>query len=79
MLLEELEAYIRQHSANLYGYLLQHTRNSHTAEDLLQETFLKAFLALHSEVPKHPEAWLMTIAKYTMFDYFKNQNRIVIV
>lgn len=76
--MDGLEDYILVHSSQLYGYLLQHTGNHYTAEDLLQETFLKAYLAIQAEIPDNLEAWLLTIAKYTMYDYFRKQKRIVI-
>lgn len=73
-----IEKYFEEYSQQLYGYLLTHTRDHYTAEDLLQDTFLKAFLAIQDKAPENIEAWLMTIAKYTMFDYFKKQRRIII-
>lgn len=73
-----IENYFQKYSHQLYAYLLTHTRDHYTAEDLLQDTFLKAFLAIQDKVPENIEAWLMTIAKYTMFDYFKKQRRITI-
>ncbi|MBP1041880.1 RNA polymerase sigma factor [Vagococcus sp. BWB3-3] len=76
--MDELESYIMKHSQGLYRYLLLHTGDHYTAEDLLQETFLKAFLAIQTNIPDNLEAWLMTIAKYTMYDHYKKQKRIVI-
>jgi len=50
--------------AALYGFVLSIIRNPHTAEDVLQETFIKAFLSapLYRPMGK-PMAWLLTIAK----------------
>lgn len=74
--MEEFDQIIGQYSTSLYAYLLTHTRNHHTAEDLLQDALLKAYLAIEESQPANIEAWLMTIAKYTMYDYLNKQRRI---
>ena len=74
--MKEFEELIGLASQNLYAYLLSRTRDHYLAEDLLQETLLKAYLALETSEVVELEAWLMTIAKFTMFDYYKKQRRI---
>lgn len=74
--MDEFSREIEKNSEGLYAYLFRRTRSHHTSEDLLQETLLKAFLALEEIQPDNLEAWLMTIAKYTMFDHLKKQRRV---
>ena len=56
----------------LYRWLYQLTHHRHTAEDLVQETFLKAFAGLHGFRPgTNFAAWLFRIAH----NNFANQRR----
>ncbi len=74
--MDEFFVEIEKYSSGLYAYLFSRTHSHHTSEDLLQETLLKAFLAIEEIQPANLEAWLMTIAKYTMYDYLKKQRRL---
>lgn len=47
------------------------TRNHAEAEDLVQDTLLRAFLAIHTFDGRHPRAWLLTILRNTHI----NRNR----
>lgn len=55
----------------LYRVALTLTREPHEAEDLVQDTVLKAFRAMHQFDGAHPRAWLMTILRNTHI----NRNR----
>jgi RNA polymerase sigma-70 factor (ECF subfamily) len=58
----------------LYRWLYHLTGNRHTAEDLVQETFLKAFRGLdHFQTGSNFRAWLFRIAHNS----FANQRRAV--
>jgi RNA polymerase sigma-70 factor (ECF subfamily) len=54
---------IDQHQKAIYGYLLSFTRNPHDAQDLFQDTFLRAYRA-YAALPADADlrAWLMRIA-----------------
>jgi RNA polymerase sigma-70 factor (ECF subfamily) len=54
---------IDQHQKAIYGYLLSFTRNLHDAQDLFQDTFLRAYRA-YAALPADADlrAWLMRIA-----------------
>lgn len=57
----------------LYRWLYHLTHDQHAAEDLAQETFLKAYAALDSfRVGTHFQAWLFRIAHNS----FLNQRRV---
>ncbi|GLF97759.1 RNA polymerase sigma factor [Streptomyces yaizuensis] len=58
---------VQTHSAAVYGFLLRVTGSPAEAEDLGQETFLRAYTALRDYPPQRrrelkPRAWLMAIA-----------------
>lgn len=64
MLSQIYEKYHRE----LYLYIFSLCRNHHAAEDITQETFLKALLALpegHSNI----RAWLYMVARNLFFNY----------
>ncbi len=54
----------------IYNYLLQIVGNSHDAEDLAQETFVKAFHAINRYDSRYRfSTWLFTIAKNTAISF----------
>ena len=61
----------------LYGGALRMTRNPQDAEDLVQETYLKAYKSFHSFTPgTNLKAWLYRIMTNTFINsYRKNQRR----
>ena len=64
-------------SASVYGYALSLTKNSHNADDVLQETFLK----VHANAPAYrsqgkPMAWILTIAKNIALSKLREQSRV---
>ena len=55
-------------------YLLKLVRSIDDADDIVQDTFLKAFNALHSYNHTFPfPAWLYKIASNTCIDYFRRK------
>lgn len=60
----------------LYGYLLKMLGNPHDAEDVAQETYLKAYRHLASYNPNHRfAAWLYTIARNTAISFRRKHRR----
>lgn len=49
----------------LYRVAMSLTRNPHDAEDLVQETLVRAHAALDRFDGRHPRAWLLTILRNT--------------
>jgi len=49
----------------LYSVAMRLTRNPYDAEDVVQETLLRAFRALDSFDGRYPRAWLLTILRNT--------------
>ena len=61
-----LDQYIRQYGKRLYGLCLTLCGNSYEAEDLYQDTWLRAFQSLPKYDPGRPfEPWLTTICVNT--------------
>lgn len=60
----------------LYGAALRLTRNPHNAEDLVQETFAKAFSAFHQYRPgTNIKAWLYRILNNTFISNYRKEQR----
>ncbi len=67
---------VRRHSPRLCRYLLQLVRHRQDAEDLTQQTFLKAHRRLASFDPGRPlVAWLVTIGRRTALNHFRAARR----
>jgi len=70
----ELEAL--PHMKSLYATACRLTRNAADAEDLVQETYLRAFRAFHLYTPgTNIRAWLFTILYRARADYFRRAGR----
>ena len=73
---------LERHQQSLYGYIFYSVRNRTVAEDLFQETFIKAIATIkqgrYTETGKF-KAWLTRIAHNLIIDYFRqeqNENTI---
>jgi len=64
------------HQKAVYGYLLRFTRNPHDAQDLFQDTFLRAQRA-YAALPADADlrAWLMRIAVNLSKNYARDRQR----
>lgn len=61
-----------QYEKRIYNFLLQWVRSSHDAEDLTQETFLKAFRNIRRlDSARVFSSWLFTIARRTASNHFR--------
>lgn len=72
---EAFDALVERHSGAVFGYLLRFTGNAHDAQDLAQDTFLKA----HRGLPRFQTArafvpWLFTIARRTALNHFRGRH-----
>lgn len=67
---------VRLHTRRVFNFLHQLTRNRHDAEDLTQQTFIKAFNHLHRFEPNRPLIhWLLTIARRTALNHFRSAKK----
>ncbi|GAE35000.1 RNA polymerase sigma factor [Halalkalibacter akibai] len=61
-----------QYSQSIYSYILLMTREQQLAEDLTQETFIKAYRYYDSfKGDSSSKTWLFTIARNTTVDYVR--------
>ena len=74
---ELLRQLYRKYQRELYLYLYSLCKNHELAEDLLQETFLKALLAL-PDGHMNMRAWLYMVARNLFFNYCKKEKQTTV-
>ncbi|MBN1688556.1 MAG: sigma-70 family RNA polymerase sigma factor [Candidatus Omnitrophica bacterium] len=73
---DQFQALVAEHLDALYGFALSLTRNKAKAEDLVQESVLKAFRFFHQfERGTHIKAWLFKILKNTFLTDWRRDKR----
>ena len=73
---QRFEAEMLPHLRSLFGAAYRMTGNAHDAEDLVQETFLRAHRALDRfEAGTNARAWLHTILQRVRTDAFRRRRR----
>jgi len=74
--LEPFETVVAAHHGEIYRYLLRITWRSSDADDLSQETFLRAYRAWEAlDAGANVRAWLFTIATNLARNYFRSEGR----
>lgn len=72
----DFEAEALEHLDSLYGGALRMTRNSQDAEDLVQETYMKAFRARDRFTPgTNMRAWLYRVMTNTYISSYRQKKR----
>jgi RNA polymerase sigma-70 factor (ECF subfamily) len=73
---ERFEVLVGEHLDGLFGAALRMTRNRARAEDLLQETFLRAWRSFHTFKPgTNVRAWLYRILMNAYIDGYRKSER----
>ncbi|MGQ0624868.1 MAG: RNA polymerase sigma factor SigE [Sporichthyaceae bacterium] len=70
------EEIVREHSARVYRLSYRLTGNSHDAEDLTQEVFVRVFRSLSTYSPGTFEGWLHRITTNLFLDLARRRKRI---
>ena len=70
------EQVVKDHSARVYRLAYRLTGNSHDAEDLTQEVFMRVFRSLSSYTPGTFEGWLHRITTNLFLDMVRRRGRI---
>jgi RNA polymerase sigma factor (sigma-70 family) len=70
------EDVVRDHSARVYRLAYRLTGNSHDAEDLTQEVFVRVFRSLSTYSPGTFEGWLHRITTNLFLDMARRRQRI---
>jgi RNA polymerase sigma-70 factor (ECF subfamily) len=74
--LSPFDAIVTTHHGEIYRYLRRVTTRAIEAEDLAQETFLRAYRAYHGLTPDaNVRAWLFAIATNLMRNHFRAEGR----
>ena len=64
-------------TSQLYGAALRYTKNSHDAQDLVQDTYAKAFTSFHQFEPgTNLKAWLYRILTTTFINNYRKDQRL---
>jgi RNA polymerase sigma-70 factor, ECF subfamily len=72
-----MQPLINQHLKSVYNYVYRIINDKNEAEDITQETFLKAWKSFKKFDPnKNFKTWLFTIARNTTFDYLRKRKNI---
>jgi len=65
-----------QYTNQLYAAALRYTKNPHDAQDLVQDTYAKAFTSFHQFVPgTNLKAWLYRILTTTFINSYRKDQR----
>jgi RNA polymerase sigma-70 factor (ECF subfamily) len=70
------DSLVQLYGARIFSYLHRMTRQPQDAEDLAQQTFVKAYHGLHRFDTNRPLiGWLLTIARRTALNHFRSARR----
>ena len=73
---EAFDSLLKRHQERIYNYILRIIKNEDIANDIFQETFVKAILTIkqgrYTENGKFP-AWISRIAHNLIIDYFRQE------
>jgi len=70
-----LEDVYKLHMNDLYHYLLQLSKHPQTAEDLVQDTFIKAYEHLESYRGEKVRPWLFRVAYNSFIDWYRREKK----
>ncbi|MFD2656343.1 sigma-70 family RNA polymerase sigma factor [Gracilibacillus thailandensis] len=62
---------------DIYRFLLSLSHDHYTAEDIVQETFLRAYLYVEFYDNENVKTWLFTVAYRTFIDHYRKQKKSV--
>jgi RNA polymerase sigma-70 factor (ECF subfamily) len=70
---DSFESLVERYEKRIFHFIQRFARNPHDAEDLTQETFLKAYQGIHRYEPAYAfTTWLFTIAKRVAISHFRS-------
>ncbi|MCM0648889.1 sigma-70 family RNA polymerase sigma factor [Clostridium swellfunianum] len=75
MINDHLEKLYVKYHRELYLYAFSLCRDHHLAQDLTNETFLKALLSLENDI-QHIKYWLFRVCKNLFLDYVRKDKEI---
>ena len=72
---QQLEKLYEVYSKPLYYFLWKMSGSAHLAEDLTQETFVRATISLHTYDGEEARAWLFKVARNIYIDEWRKRKR----
>lgn len=75
---QSLDEIYRFYMHNVYRYLFSLCRDVHLAEDLLQETFFRAYLHIEELHDEKVKPWLFRVAHHVFIDHHRREKRHVV-
>jgi RNA polymerase sigma-70 factor (ECF subfamily) len=75
---ESLDRIYQSYFPDIFRFLLSLSRDHHTAEDLVQETFFRAYLNLEHYRGGSVKSWLFSIAYRAYIDHYRKHQRVVV-
>lgn len=79
---EAFDSLLNRHQSNIYNYILRLVREEDVANDIFQETFVKAIMTLKQRrytADGKFGAWLTRIAHNQVIDYFRQESSVNMV
>ncbi|UFT99574.1 sigma-70 family RNA polymerase sigma factor [Radiobacillus kanasensis] len=76
--MKDIDGIYHAYFQDVYRFLLSLCRDHHTAEDLVQETFFRAYLYIEHYAGGKAKTWLFTVAYRAFIDHYRKQKRTVI-
>jgi len=76
--LNSLESIYQYYVKDVYRYLYSLSYDHHTAEDLVQETFYRAYLYLEDWKNERIKPWLFRVAHNAYVDYQRKASRSIV-
>ena len=71
----QLEQIYKTHAKSLYYFLWRMSGSAHVAEDLTQETFVRATISLPDYKDEEAKAWLFKVARNVYLDEWRKKQR----
>ena len=75
---EAFSVIIKRHTPSVYGFVRKHMRTSTDAEDVTQETFIKAWKKIDTyRIGENFKTWLFSVARNTAIDMLRKRRQTV--
>ena len=75
---DSIDSLYSTYFTDIYRFLFSLCHNHHTAEDLVQETFFRAYLYIENYQSGSIKAWLFTVAYNSYIDHHRKHTRVTI-